>query len=198
MPIRQPLLPADPRLRGEQRQAGRGDPAAGRTPSGAEVALVLRHVVKAIRARWPRVGDPGARRQPLQSARGLTWCERNRVGYVFGLAGDQVLLARSPIWPRTRRSAGSRARATRCAAAASPARRRSWQVERALIGRVEASPQGSDSRFIIANLAGAPRWLYEERLLPRGQAEPGQGARAPPRLRSHPPAPARRPISSAC
>ena len=48
---------------------------------------------------------------------------------------------------------------------------RSWQVERRVIGRVEASPQGSDSRFIITNLAGAPRWLYENVYCPRGQAE---------------------------
>ena len=27
----------------------------GKTPDGAEVALVLRHVVRAIRARWPKV-----------------------------------------------------------------------------------------------------------------------------------------------
>jgi hypothetical protein len=42
-----------------------------------------------------------------------------------------------------------------------------------VIGRVEASPQGSNSRFIITNLAGTPRWLY-----------PDQGAQAAPRFRS--------------
>ena len=41
-------------------EASSGKPVAvilrpGRTPGGAEVALVLRHIVKAIRARWPRV-----------------------------------------------------------------------------------------------------------------------------------------------
>src|SRR3954451_14138942 len=65
-----------------------------KTPSGAEVALVLRHVIKAIRARWPRVeilvrGDSHYGRPEA-----MTWCEHNRVGYVFGLAGNKVLLAR--------------------------------------------------------------------------------------------------------
>ena len=48
---------------------------------------------------------------------------------------------------------------------------RSWKVERRVIGRVEASPQGCDSRFIITNLAGTPRWLYESVYCQRGQAE---------------------------
>lgn len=66
----------------------------GKTPDGAEVALVLRHVVRPIRARWPRVeilvcGDSHYARQEA-----MTWCEQNRVAYVFGLAGNQVLLRR--------------------------------------------------------------------------------------------------------
>ena len=40
-----------------------------------------------------------------------------------------------------------------------------------MIGRVEASSQGSDSRFVITNLAGTPRWLYESVYCARGQAE---------------------------
>ncbi len=77
-------------------EATTGKPVAmilrpGKTPDGAEVALVLRHVVKAIRARWPKAsrGDSHYARQEA-----MTWFERNRVGYVFGLAGNRVLLAR--------------------------------------------------------------------------------------------------------
>ena len=78
-------------------------PRPGETPTGAEVALVLRHVVKAIRARWPRVeilirGDSHYARPEA-----MTWLERNRVGYVFGLAGNHVLLTRvaALAWPKT-------------------------------------------------------------------------------------------------
>jgi hypothetical protein len=48
---------------------------------------------------------------------------------------------------------------------------RSWKVARRVIGRIEASAQGSDSRFITTNLAGTPRWLYESVYCQRGQAE---------------------------
>ena len=47
---------------------------------------------------------------------------------------------------------------------------RSWKALHRVIGRVEASPQGSDSRFIVTNLAGAPRWLYESVYCVRGLA----------------------------
>ena len=117
-------------------------------------------------------GDPGARRRALPISAAMTWCQHNRVGYVFGLAGDQVLLARVADLAEDAalgRVAGESDKVRRygefrCAA-------RGWQVERRVIGRVEASPQGSDSRFIITNLAGAPRWLYENVYCRRGQAE---------------------------
>ena len=40
-----------------------------------------------------------------------------------------------------------------------------------MIARVEASDRGTDSRFIVTNLAGTPRWLYEAVYCARGQAE---------------------------
>ena len=158
-------------------EATTGKPVAvilrpGKTPGGAEVALVLRHVVKAIRAHWPRVeilirGDSHYARHEA-----MTWCEHNRVGYVFGLAGNQILsakiadLAEDAAVARTLGEAEKVRRFGEFRYAA-----KSWKVERRVIGRVEASSQGSDSRFIITNLAGTPRWLYESVYCQRGQAE---------------------------
>jgi hypothetical protein len=153
----------------------------GKTPAGAEVAMVLRHVVKAIRARWPRVeilvrGDSHYGRHEA-----MTWCEQNRVGYVFGLAGNKVLLTRvadlaeDAAVSRVQGEADKVRRHTEFRYAA-----KSWHALRRVIARVEASAQGSDSRFIVTNLAGAPRWLYEAVYCQRGQAE--QGAQAAPGL----------------
>ncbi len=158
-------------------EASSGKPVAvilrpGKTPAGAEVALVLRHVVKALRARWPRIeilirGDSHYARHEA-----MTWCERNRVGYVFGLAGNRVLAAGVADLVEdaaVARALGEAAKVRRFGEMRYAAR--SWQVERRVIGRVEASAQGSDSRFIVTNLAGAPRWLYESVYCQRGQAE---------------------------
>jgi Transposase DDE domain group 1 len=158
-------------------EATTGKPVAvilrpGKTPGGTEVALVLRHVVRAIRARWPAVeilirGDSHYSRPEA-----LNWLERNRVGYIFGLAGNKALLARvADLVDETAvsRVAGEALKVRRYGEFRYAAR--SWDVERQVVARIEASSQGSDSRFIVTNLAGAPRWLYEEVYCARGQAE---------------------------
>jgi hypothetical protein len=158
-------------------EATTGKPVAvilrpGKTPAGAEVALVLRHVVKAIRARWPRVEIMVRGDSHYARTEAMTWCERNRIGYVFGLAGNQVLLnriaalAEDAAVSRVQGEAENVRRFGEFAYAA-----KTWSVERRVIVRVEASPQGSDSRFIVTNLEGAPRWLYESVYCARGQAE---------------------------
>jgi hypothetical protein len=145
----------------------------GKTPDGAEVALVLRHVVRAIRARWPRVeivirGDSHYARPEA-----MAWLERNRVGYVFGLAGNRVLLKRiadlaDDVAVRRAEEGSDKVRRFRDFRYAA----RSWKAkERRVVARVEATTQGSDSRFVVTNLAGAPRWLYEVLYCGRGQAE---------------------------
>jgi Transposase DDE domain group 1 len=158
-------------------EAATGKPVAvilrpGKTPGGAEVALVLRHVVKAIRARWPRVDILVRGDSHYGRPEAMTWCERNRVGYVFGLAGNPVLLARVV-------DLAADAALGRVAGEAEKVRRfgefpyaaKTWSVERRVIARIEASAQGSDSRFIVTNLEGAPRGLYESVYCARGQAE---------------------------
>ena len=145
----------------------------GKTPDGVEVAMVLRHVVRAIRARWPRVdilirGDSHYGRPEA-----MAYCERQRVGYIFGLAGNTALLRRiaqeaeqvaldrldAPDDSKRRRYAEFRYGA------------KTWKTERRVIARIEASSQGVDSRFIVTNLAGLPKSLYEKVYCARGQAE---------------------------
>ena len=158
-------------------EATTGKPVAvilrpGKTPDGAEVALVLRHVIGAIRRRWPRVdilvrGDSHYGRHEAMS-----WCERNRVAYAFGLAGNKVLLARVTALAEEaalRRIEGQAEKVRRYDEFRYAAK--TWSVERRVIVRQEASDRGSDSRFIATNLAGAPRWLYEDVYCARGQAE---------------------------
>ena len=158
-------------------EAGSGKPVAiilrpGKTPDGAEVALVLRHVVRAIRSHWPAVDILIRGDSHYSRPEALDWLERNRVGYIFGLGGNKVLLARAaPLADdaAVSRVAGAAAKVRRFGAFRYAAK--TWPVERQVIARVEASAQGSDTRFIVTNLKGTPRWLYEEVYCARGQAE---------------------------
>jgi Transposase DDE domain group 1 len=158
-------------------EARTGKPVAiilrpGKTPDGAEVALVLRHVIGRIRARWPAVEIVVRGDSHYGRPEAMAWCERSRIGYIFGLAGNAVLLRRvSPL--------AEEAALARLDGAAEKVRRydefryaaKSWKVERRVIARVEAGPQGADSRFIVTNLRGLPKALYEKAYCARGQAE---------------------------
>jgi DDE family transposase len=144
----------------------------GKTPDGAEVALVLRHVIRAIRKRWPKVDILVRGDSHYGRPEAMSWCERNRVGYVFGLAGNKVLLRRVAGLAEQaalERVEGGAAKVRRFGEFAYAAE--TWHVERRVIARVEASDKGADSRFIVTNLAGTPRWLYEVVYCARGRAE---------------------------
>jgi Transposase DDE domain group 1 len=144
----------------------------GKTPDGAEVALVLRHVIRAIRARWPKVDILVRGDSHYGRPEAMSWCERNRVGYIFGLVGNQVLLARVAALAEQAalgRVEGEAAKVRRYGEFLYAAK--TWATERRVIARVEASDRGSDSRFVVTNLRGTPRWLYEAAYCARGQAE---------------------------
>jgi hypothetical protein len=167
-------------------EATTGKPVAiflrpGKTPDGVEVARVLRHVVRQVRARWPRVRIIVRGDSHYGRIEAINFCERARVGYIFGLAGNKVLLGKVRDLAEdvaVRRvedmQPGGRGKVRRHGEIDYAAR--SWPGQqtgcpRRVIARVEAGPQGTDSRFIITNLAGTPEELYENLYCARGGAE---------------------------
>jgi hypothetical protein len=158
-------------------EATTGKPVAvilrpGKTPDGAEVMLVLRHVVAAIRRRWPRVDILVRGDSHYGRPEAMSWCERNRVAYILGLAGNKVLLSRVAGLAEDAaigRVEGEATKVRRYGEFAYAAK--TWSAERRVIARIEASDRGSDTRFIVTNLTGTPQWLYETVYCARGQAE---------------------------
>jgi len=158
-------------------EATTGKPVAvilrpGKTPDEAEVMLVLRHVVAAIRRRWPRVDILVRGDSHYGRPEAMSWCERNRVAYILGLAGNKVLLSRVAGLAEDAaigRVEGEATKVRRYGEFAYAAK--TWSAERRVIARIEASDRGSDTRFIVTNLTGTPQWLYETVYCARGQAE---------------------------
>ncbi len=63
----------------------------GKTPSGVEVRILLKHLTRRIRCHWPRTrltfrGDSHYGRR-----KAIDWCEDNGVDFIFGLAGNTAL-----------------------------------------------------------------------------------------------------------
>ena len=112
--------------------------------------------------------------------RGSSWCERNRVAHVFGLAGNKVLLAR--VIDLADEAAVSRVEGEGtkvCSYDEFLYAARTWATERRVITRGEASDRDG-------NLAGTPRWLYEDAYCARGQAENLMRPSRPMRMRAGP------------
>lgn len=105
----------------------------------------------------------------------MSWCEENRVDYVFGLARNARLVR--AIGAELQAAAVESAR-TQC-----PARRfrelsyrtrKSWSRSRRVVAKAEQTGDKSNPRFIVTSLSKrryAARALYEDFYCARGEAE---------------------------
>lgn len=158
-------------------EAGSGKPVAvilraGKTPGGAEVRAIVKHVTRRIRRHWPKVRICWRGDSHYARPEAMDWCEQNRVDYVFGLAGNEVLRARSRAVADDlcvrRAEGGQDKRRTWCTF---PYAAKSWTGERRVVARLEASPLGLDVRYVVTTLTGTAKHLYETVYCARGQAE---------------------------
>ena len=144
----------------------------GKTPSGKEVALVLKHLVRRIRKHWPKTNITFRGDSHYGRPEAMAWCEANGIDYIFGLAGNSVLHrqvyeAGDALKVMRAEQGAAKLRAfteTRYAAA-------SWTTERRVIARFEATTLGFDARYIVTTLTGEAQHLYENVYCQRGQAE---------------------------
>jgi hypothetical protein len=136
-----------------------------------EVARIVTH----IRTRWPRVrillrADSGFAREELMS-----WCERNGVDYLFGLAKNARLNAAITAELDVARQHSERT--------GKPARRfkdfiwstlDSWSRSRRIIAKAEWTGGEANPRFVVTSLAQAEheaRHIYEKVYCARGEME---------------------------
>ena len=132
---------------------------------------ILAFLVKRFRQVWPQVritfrGDRGFCRHPM-----LDWCDAHDVGYVVDLAKNQRL---------KRFCSRARAKATRQYRQRGRKVKRyldiwhaavSWRRRRRVIVKVEHGPKGENPRFVVTNLSGPPKELYEQLYCARGEME---------------------------
>ena len=146
----------------------------GKRPGGVEIRGFLRRLIGAIRARWPRVAILLRGDSHYTAPEVLDWCRANRVDWVLGLPPNAVLRRHVEGLEKTTaerfRAAPARGKVRRFAQFHDAAQ--SWSRVERIIARVEAGPEGTDTRFIVTNLQGGrARQLYQGLYCARGQAE---------------------------
>jgi Transposase DDE domain group 1 len=145
----------------------------GKTPAGTEVRTILKHVIGRIRKRWPKVEILVRGDSHYGRPQAMDWCEDNTIFYAFGVGTNAALAALvAPLNEDVavrRALAGAKAKVRRFGSFGYAAK--GWRKERRLVARVEASEQGTDTRFVATNLADKPKRLYERIYCARGQME---------------------------
>ena len=132
---------------------------------------ILALLVKRLRQVWPQVriifrGDSGFCRWRM-----LLWCERNNVGYIVGIAKNKRLNALTAQRQRDARDCyaelGAKVRwFTDIHYAAG-----SWDRKRRVIAKIEHTAKGSNPRYVVTNLKGAGKTLYDKLYCARGEME---------------------------
>ena len=169
-PLRQPLLPADPHLRGDQRQAGGDHPAPRQDAGRRGGARGPAHVVGHIRGRWPAVDILVRGDSHYGRPEAMAWCEEPQ-GSATSSASPATRCCR-PDAARSPSDARGRAPAERRQSAATAIRyaAKSWNKRAPRHRPRRGHPAGSDSRFIVTSLAGRPK-ASTRRLCARGAGE---------------------------
>ncbi len=132
---------------------------------------ILSLLVKRLRQVWPKVriifrGDGGFCRWKM-----LRWCDHHEVGYIIGLAKNKRL---------NRLTASLQDEAAACFAATGHKVRwftdfqyaaRSWDRARRVIAKIEYSNHGVNPRYVVTNLEGDAKQLYDKLYCARGDME---------------------------
>ena len=145
----------------------------GKTPSGKEVSGHLRRLVRRIRRHWPLTqmtirGDGHYGRPEV-----MAWCEENDVDFIFGLPGNTTLdrlVDEAADDIRTRRALEQKPTLRGFAETCYQAK--SWNKERRVCARIEATTKGLDIRFVVTRIqTGSAEHVYGTLYCARGQAE---------------------------
>ncbi len=144
----------------------------GKRPSGAEAVAILRHVIARIRRNWPRVEITLRGDGHYGTPEVMELLEDRGCGYIFGLSGNARLSKIGQPWcedAALRRALSGKDKLRRFFQVGY--RAKSWSRERKVIARVEATSKGCDIRFVVTNLAGRAKVLYEKVYCARGRME---------------------------
>ena len=144
----------------------------GKRPSGKEIAYVLRHVIGPHPHALAQSEDRGARRQPLLRRARDRAAGRACAATTFWGSPSTIGWLRWPSRGKSSATANAPSAGRRCVASTSSSYAAdSWSEERKVIARVEATDMGTDVRFIVTNLEGRGKVLYEKVYCARGRME---------------------------
>lgn len=133
---------------------------------------ILSLLVKRFRQEWPKVkiifrGDSGFCRKKM-----LSWCDKNDVKYIVGLAKNPCLLELSKELQIQAETTYNKAHEKAKLFTGFEYKSGSWKYPRRVIAKAEFNRLGPNNRFIVTNLDDPDgQYLYEKVYCARGEME---------------------------
>ena len=142
-----------------------------RIDGARHAAAILKLLVTRLRQKWPVVrivfrADSGFCRQRI-----LNYCERAGVHYIIGLARNPVLERITEFQELAMKDAYASSGLKQREVGEFAYAAQSWTTERRVITRLEYGAQGNNPRYVVTNLTGDPKALYDQLYCQRGEAE---------------------------
>jgi len=134
-------------------------------------AAILKLLVKRLRQTWPQVrivfrGDSGFCRQRI-----INYCERANVNYIIGLARNPRLQAITEFMELAMKDSYTATGLKQREIGEFVYAAQSWARQRRVITRLEYGGQGNNPRYVVTNLTGEAKELYDDLYCQRGEAE---------------------------
>jgi Transposase DDE domain group 1 len=103
----------------------------------------------------------------------MAFCEHNNVDYIFGLSGKKPLARKlDEVCDAVRTERALANKPVVRGFAETTHRAGSWDRERRVVARIEATEQGLDIRCVVTSLRiGGAEWVYDSLYCARGQTE---------------------------
>jgi len=139
---------------------------------GAKHSLaILSLLVKRLRQAWPKVkiifrADSGFCRYRI-----MNWCERHDVGYILGLAKNNILKRDSENLMQKAKKLFEKRGKKSCLFKEMFYGAKTWGIKRKVIAKAEFNNLGENLRFLVTNLSGAGKKLYKKIYVMRGDCE---------------------------
>ena len=132
---------------------------------------ILALLTKRLRLKFPDVkimirADSGFCRHRM-----LTWCEKNKVSYIVGVAGNSRLEGQAKQLIEEAKGQFKATNTKQKLFSEIQYGAKTWSKERRVIVKAEHTELGANTRFVVTNLEGNPQALYQDLYCARGDME---------------------------
>jgi hypothetical protein len=125
------------------------------------VVLVLRRLLRKLRAAWPQVAVELRADSGFAVPRLYTWCEANAVDYTIGLIPNPVLEAlAAPLLAEARAKSAEQGGAKVRLAGEAPYQAGRWSIPRRVVFKAEVLAKGPNTRFVVTTRTDPPLAVY--------------------------------------